>query len=114
MLADCLNLAIGKFLDENKSPSRKVNEIDNRGSHFYLTLYWAEALSEQSENTDLQSQFSSLADSLRANEEKIAQELIEAQGKPINLDGYYLPSDELAAAAMRPSDSFNESLASLR
>ena len=114
VLADCLNTAIGKFLDENKSPSRKVNEIDNRGSHFYLTLYWAEALSEQSENTDLQSQFSSLADSLRANEEKIAQELIEAQGKPINLDGYYLPSDELAAAAMRPSATFNESLASLR
>ena len=113
VLADCLNLAIGKFLDENKSPSRKVNEIDNRGSHFYLTLYWAEALAEQSENTDLQSQFSSLAESLRANEEKIAQELIDAQGTPINLDGYYLPSDELVAAAMRPSQTFNDALASL-
>jgi isocitrate dehydrogenase len=113
VLADCLNSAIGKFLDENKSPSRKVNEIDNRGSHFYLTLYWAEALAEQSENTDLQSQFSGLTESLRSNEEKIAQELIEAQGTPINLDGYYLPSDELAAAAMRPSQTFNDALASL-
>jgi isocitrate dehydrogenase len=113
VLADCLNLAIGKFLDENKSPSRKVNEIDNRGSHFYLTLYWAEALAGQSENTDLQSQFSDLAQTLRSNEEKIAQELIEAQGAPINLDGYYLPSDELASAAMRPSQTFNDALASL-
>ncbi len=113
VLADCLNSAIGKFLDENKSPSRKVNEIDNRGSHFYLTLYWAEALAGQSENADLQTQFSGLAQTLRSNEEKIAQELIEAQGSPINLDGYYLPSDELAAAAMLPSATFNESLASL-
>ena len=113
VLADCLNSAIGKFLDENKSPSRKVNEIDNRGSHFYLTLYWAEALAGQSENADLKTQFSGLAQTLRSNEEKIAQELIEAQGSPINLDGYYLPCDELAAAAMRPSATFNESLASL-
>lgn len=113
VLADCLNSAIGKFLDENKSPSRKVNEIDNRGSHFYLTLYWAEALAGQSENADLQTQFSGLAQTLRSNEEKIAQELIEAQGSPINLDGYYLPCDELAAAAMLPSATFNESLASL-
>jgi isocitrate dehydrogenase len=113
ILADCLNSAIGKFLDENKSPSRKVNEIDNRGSHFYLTLYWAEALAEQSENADLQAQFSGLAQTLRSNEEKIAQELIEAQGAPINLDGYYLPSDELASAAMRPSQTFNDALASL-
>jgi isocitrate dehydrogenase len=102
-----------KFLDENKSPSRKVNEIDNRGSHFYLTLYWAEALAEQSENADLQAQFSGLAQTLRSNEEKIAQELIEAQGAPINLDGYYLLSDELASAAMRPSQTFNDALASL-
>ena len=70
-------------------------------------------MAEQSKNTDLQSQFSSLAESLRSNEEKIAQELIDAQGTPINLDGYYLPSDELAAAAMRPSQTFNDALASL-
>jgi isocitrate dehydrogenase len=113
VLADCLNSAIGTFLDENKSPSRKVNEIDNRGSHFYLTLYWAEALAEQSENADLQAQFSGLAQTLRSNEEKIAQELIEAQGAPINLDGYYFLSDELASAAMRPSQTFNDALASL-
>jgi isocitrate dehydrogenase len=113
VLADCLNSAIGKFLDENKSPSRKVNEIDNRGSHFYLTLFWAEAFAEQSENTDLQSQFSGLAQTLRSNEENITQELIEAQGAPINLEGYYFLSDELASAAMRPSQTFNDALASL-
>ena len=113
VLADCLNSAIGKFLDEDKSPSRKVNEIDNRGSHFYLTLYWAEALAEQSENTDLQSQFSSLAESLRAKEEKITQELIEAQGHVVDLDGYYLPDESKASTAMRPSETFNKALASL-
>ena len=113
VLADTLNSAIGRFLDENKSPSRKVNEIDNRGSHFYLTLFWAEALAGQSENTDLQTQFSGLAQTLRSNEEKIVQELIEAQGTAINLDGYYLPNDESATAAMRPSQTFNDALASL-
>ena len=87
VLANCLNSAIGKFLDENKSLSlRKVNEIDNRGSHFYLALYWAEALAEQSENADLQSQFAGLAESLRANEEKIAKELLDAQGRAIDLE----------------------------
>jgi len=113
VLADCLNSAIGKFLDENKSPSRKVNEIDNRGSHFYLTLFWAEALAEQSQNADLQAQFSGLAQTLRSNEEKIAQELIEAQGTAINLDGYYLPNDESATAAMRPSATFNQAIESI-
>ena len=73
VLADCLNSAIGKFLDEKKSPSRKVNEIDNRGSHFYIALYWSEALAEQKVNADLQSQFIKLAQSLRSNEEKIVQ-----------------------------------------
>ena len=80
VLADTLNVAIGKFLDENKSPSRKVNEIDNRGSHFYLTLYWAEALAEQTENTDLQSQFLDFARNLRANEEKIARNYLMLRG----------------------------------
>ena len=100
VLADCLNSAIGKFLDDNKSPSRKVNEIDNRGSHFYLTLYWAEALAEQSENSDLQSQFKDLAKTLRSNENTIAQELIEAQGQAIDLEGYYLPDETKASSAM--------------
>ena len=113
VLANCLNSAIGKFLDENKSPSRKVNEIDNRGSHFYLALYWAEALAEQSENADLQSQFAGLAESLRANEEKIAKELLDAQGRTIDLGGYYLPDDTKASSAMRPSQTFNEVINSL-
>ena len=112
-LADTLNSAIGRFLDEDKSPSRKVNEIDNRGSHFYLTLFWAEALAGQSDESDLQSQFSGLAQTLRDNEEKIAQELIAAQGKPVDLDGYYLPSVEKASAAMRPSQTFNQALDNL-
>ena len=113
VLADTLNSAIGRFLDEDKSPSRKVNEIDNRGSHFYLTLFWAEALAGQSDESDLQSQFSGLAQTLRDNEEKIAQELIAAQGKPVDLDGYYLPSVEKASAAMRPSQTFNQALDNL-
>ena len=113
VLADTLNSAIGRFLDENKSPSRKVNEIDNRGSHFYLTLFWAEALAAQSDESDLQSQFSGLAQTLRDNEEKITQELIAAQGKPVDLNGYYLPSVEKASAAMRPSQTFNQALDSL-
>ena len=113
VLADSLNLAIGRFLDENKSPSRKVKEIDNRGSHFYLALFWAEALARQSEDSVLSSQFSELANILRANEIKIAEELISAQGKPMDLGGYYLPDDEKVATAMRPSQTFNDALASL-
>ena len=113
VLADTLNSAIGRFLDENKSPSRKVNEIDNRGSHFYLTLFWAEALATQTDDADLESQFSGFAKNLRSNEEKIAQELVEAQGKSLNLEGYFLPNDELASAAMRPSATFNDAIASL-
>ena len=113
VLADTLNSAIGRFLDENKSPSRKVNEIDNRGSHFYLTLFWAEALAGQSDESDLQSQFSGLAQTLRDNEEKIARELIEAQGKPVDLNGYYLPNANKATAAMRPSQTFNQALDNL-
>ena len=103
VLADTLNHAIGRFLDENKSPSRKVNEIDNRGSHFYLALFWAESLAEQSDDTKLASHFSGLANTLRKNESKIAEELISAQGETMDLDGYYLPDEEKAAAAMRPT-----------
>ena len=112
-LADTLNSAIGRFLDENKSPSRKVNEIDNRGSHFYLTLFWAEALAEQGEDVVLQSQFSGFAQTLRSQEEKIVQELLESQGKAMELDGYFLPSEEKASAAMRPSTTFNKVLMTL-
>lgn len=112
VLADCLNSAIGRFLDENKSPSRKVNEIDNRGSHFFLSLFWAEALAGQSEDTELASHFTQLAKDLRINENKIIEELNEAQGKPTDIGGYYLPDEEKVSSLMRPSRTFNEALAS--
>ena len=107
ILADTLNDASSRLLMEGRSPSRKVNEIDNRGSHYYLALYWAEALAEQSEDTELQTRFSALAKELAANEDKINQELIDAQGSPEDLGGYYLPKAELANAAMRPSETLN-------
>jgi isocitrate dehydrogenase len=113
ILADCLNQGIGKFLDENKSPSRKVNELDNRGSHFYLALFWAEALAAQDADAELKNRFSPLAQTLRSNEEVIVRELNAAQGSPVDLGGYYLPDEVKASAAMRPSKIFNDALASL-
>ncbi len=113
ILADCLNLGIGQFLDENKSPSRKVNELDNRGSHFYLALYWAEALAKQENDSELQTIFSPLAQSLRSQEDAILQELNQAQGAPVDLNGYYFPDEEKASRAMRPSELFNQALASI-
>jgi isocitrate dehydrogenase len=113
VLADTLDQATTKFLENKKSPSRKVGEIDNRGSHFYLATYWAEALAEQSEDTDLKTQFSEVASSLTSNEAAIMGELNGAQGKAIELDGYYYPNDDKAAAAMRPSTTLNEILASI-
>ena len=113
VLADTLNQAIGVFLDENKSPSRKVNELDNRGSHFYLTLFWAEALASQSEDEDLQGRFAPFAEKLRSQEEAIVSELNDAQGAPVDLGGYYLPDPEKASRAMRPSPLFNDALDSL-
>ena len=110
VLADALNAAIGVFLDENKSPSRKVNELDNRGSHFYLTLFWAEALAAQSADADLQAEFSPIAKSLRENEEKIVNELNDAQGSKVDLGGYYLLDEEKAVAAMRPSKTLTSIL----
>ena len=110
VLADALNSAIGIFLDENKSPSRKVNELDNRGSHFYLALYWAEALASQTADGGLKDHFSPLAQSLRENEEKIVQELNDAQGNPVDLGGYYLLDEDKAVAAMRPSQTLNSIL----
>jgi isocitrate dehydrogenase len=114
VLADCLNSAIGIFLDENKSPSRKVHELDNRGSHFYLTLYWAEALAAQSSDSDLQTLFSPIANKLRGEEERIVDELNGAQGKPVDLGGYYLLDEEKAVSAMRPSPTFNDIISSLQ
>jgi isocitrate dehydrogenase len=113
VLADALNAAIGVFLDENKSPSRKVNELDNRGSHFYLSLYWAEALANQGTDADLKDRFSMIARSLRENESKIVAELIEAQGSTSDLGGYYLVDEKKAVSAMRPSSTFNDILSKL-
>ncbi|NTV99564.1 MAG: NADP-dependent isocitrate dehydrogenase, partial [Chlorobiaceae bacterium] len=107
VLADTLDQAIGKFLDEGKSPARKVGQIDNRGSHFYLALYWAEALAGQSADAGLKTRFAGVAADLAANEAKINEELIGAQGKPVDMGGYYHPDDRLTSAAMRPSATFN-------
>ena len=113
VLADSLNDAIGKFLDENRSPSRKVNELDNRGSHFYLALYWAEALAAQDEDPDLGGRFSPIRDALMQEEESIIRELNDAQGSPVDLGGYFLPDVEKVSSAMRPSRTFNEILSRL-
>ena len=113
VLAKTLNEAIGKFLDENKSPSRKVNELDNRGSHFYLALYWAQALSAQTVDAELQSQFSPFAETLAQNEQAIVDEMIAVQGPPMDMGGYYQPDEGKTIAAMRPSELFNDALAAL-
>ena len=113
ILAECLNDATGQFLDENKSPSRKVNELDNRGSHFYLALFWAEALARQDGDGELKERFTPLARTLRENEHAIIDELNDAQGNAVDLGGYYLPDEQKASEAMRPSRLFNEALASL-
>lgn len=113
VLADALDAATGKFLDENKSPSRKVNEIDNRGSHFYLAVYWAEALAAQSEDAALKDIFAGVAQELSENEAKINEELISAQGAAVEIGGYYKPSDGLTSKAMRPSATLNEILGSI-
>ena len=107
LLADTLDQAIGKFLDENKSPARKVGQIDNRGSHYYLAMYWAEALASQSKDKELQARFSGVARQLAANEAKINEELIGAQGRPVDMGGYYRPDPVKTAAAMRPSPTLN-------
>jgi isocitrate dehydrogenase len=107
VLAETLDQAIGKFLDNNKSPARKVGQIDNRGSHFYLALYWAEALAAQSKDPQLQARFATVAKQLAENEKTIAAELIAAQGKPVDIGGYYRPCPEKTAGAMRPSATLN-------
>jgi isocitrate dehydrogenase len=107
ILADALDRATGKFLEGNKSPARKVGEIDNRGSHFYLALYWAQALAEQTKDKNLQARFSKIAKQLADNEAKIVAELLGAQGKPVDMGGYYHPNDEKTTKAMRPSSTLN-------
>ena len=113
VLADTLDAATGRFLEENKSPSRKVGEIDNRGSHFYLTLYWAQKLAEQTADEALAEAIAPVAKALTEKEETIASELLEVQGSPVDLGGYYYPNDELVTAAMRPSATLNEIISSL-
>jgi len=113
VLADTLDRATAKFLQENKSPSRKVNELDNRGSHFYLAMYWAQELATQLEDVDLQAQFKPVAEAMTAQEATIVNELNGAQGVAVNLNGYYFADDNLAAEAMRPSATLNELLASV-
>ncbi len=114
ILADTLDRATGTLLNENKSPSRKLGSIDNRGSHFYLALYWAQELAAQTEDAELAQAFAELAGTLAGQEQTIVDELLAVQGAPADIGGYYQPSTEKAAAVMRPSKTFNEALAALR
>ncbi|MEU7022994.1 NADP-dependent isocitrate dehydrogenase [Streptomyces sp. NPDC046203] len=113
VLADTLDRATGTFLNEDKSPTRRLGGIDNRGSHFYLALYWAQELAKQTADAELAKAFAPLAETLAANEAKIVDELIAVQGAPAELGGYYQPDPAKAAAVMRPSATFNEAVASL-
>lgn len=113
VLAEALDTATEKFLETNKSPARKVGQIDNRGSHFYLALYWAEALAAHTKDSELSTLFSPVAEKLRANESKINDQLIGAQGKPQDINGYYWPDKAKAEAAMRPSETLNAIIASV-
>jgi isocitrate dehydrogenase len=113
VLAKTLDQANGKFLDNNKSPGRAPGQLDNRGSHFYLATYWAEALAAQDEDAELKARFAPLAKTLVEKEEQIVQELLAVSGKPVNIGGYYRPNPALTSAAMRPSATFNKALESL-
>ncbi|MCP3673554.1 MAG: NADP-dependent isocitrate dehydrogenase [Gammaproteobacteria bacterium] len=113
ILADTLDRATGKFLSNNKSPSRKVNELDNRGSHYYLAMYWAQALAEQTDDTNLSTVFTKVAQQLSDNEDKITEELIAAQGHEIEIDGYYKPDTALVSTAMRPSETLNSIISNI-
>ena len=107
LLADTLDQAIGQHLEHDRAPSRRVKELDTRGSHFYLALYWAQALAKQTKDTELQARFIGIAEQMTANEEKIIGELNDAQGQPVDIGGYYLPNDAMASKAMRPSPTLN-------
>jgi isocitrate dehydrogenase len=114
LLAQTLDQAVGRHLEEDRAPKRKVGELDNRGSHFYLALYWAQALAQQDVDPDLATRFAELAQQLADNEEKIVKELSSVQGSPVEIDGYYRPDSGEVAAAMRPSDTLNEALEALQ
>jgi isocitrate dehydrogenase len=113
VLADALDRATGRVLEERRSPSRRVGELDNRGSHFYLALYWAQELAAQSDDADLAARFAPLAERLAADEATIVAELAAAQGQPVDIGGYYHPDLDLVAAAMRPSATFNAAIETL-
>ena len=98
---------MGSIWNTRRAPSRRVNELDTRGSHFYLALYWAQMLAKQTQDPELQTRFTEVARQLTDNEDKIVQELIDAQGQPVDIGGYYHPNDGMAAKAMRPSATLN-------
>ena len=108
ILADTLDRATGSVLNENRSPSRKVNELDNRGSHFFLALYWAQELAKQTDDPALAAKFAPIAEALTSKQAEIVDELNAVQGKPVDIGGYYMPDDAKVIAAMRPSVTFNE------
>ena len=111
VLAKTLDEATGKLLDNNKGPSPKTGQLDNRGSHFYLTLYWAQALAAQTEDAELKARFAPLARTLAENEKKIVDELNAVQGKPADIGGYFVSDPDKAGPVMRPSPTFNAALA---
>jgi len=113
IIANALNTANGKYLDENKAPSRKVGEIDNRGSHYYIARYWAEAVAANPSDADLAKRFMAAAAALAENEASIVAELEAAQGKAVDIGGYYQPNEKLAVAAMRPSTTLNRIIDSI-
>ena len=113
VLANALDKATEQFLNNNKSPSRKVNELDNRGSHFYLAMYWAQALADQGDDAELQARFAPLAQTLASDEQRIVNELNSAQGDAVDIDGYYRPDPQKCSSAMRPCETLNAALASL-
>ena len=113
VLSETLDQATEKFLDNDKSPARKVGQIDNRGSHFYIALYWAQALAAQNKDAELKATFTEIAKELTDNEAKINEELIGAQGKHQEIGGYYKPDFNLTDKAMRPSETLNKALAKL-
>jgi isocitrate dehydrogenase len=113
ILADTLDRATGSVLNENRSPSRKVNELDNRGSHFFLALYWAQELAKQTDDTALAAKFAPIAEALTAKQADIVDELNAVQGKPVDIGGYYMPDDAKTIAAMRPSATFNSIIDSI-
>jgi len=113
VLAETLDAATGKFLENDKSPGRKLGTIDNRGSHFYIALYWAQALAAQDQDAELKATFTPIAEALTANEAKIVGELLAVQGKPTEVGGYYLPDEAKANAVLRPSQTFNDILSEL-